>query len=111
MTHRCGCLPENESALHRRDWFRRAGAGGMSLLMAGVLADLARAAEGPLAVDPLAPRAPHFGPRAKRVIFLYMSGGVSHVESFDPKPQLVADHGKSINIDDPFAAQRSHQPL
>ncbi len=38
--------------------------------------------------DPLAPRAPHFPGKAKRVIFLFMTGGVSHVDSFDPKPAL-----------------------
>src|SRR5688572_1187671 len=37
------------------------------------------------AFNPLAPRPPHFGGRAKRVIFMYMSGGVSHMDSFDPK--------------------------
>src|SRR2546428_10681490 len=40
--------------------------------------------------DGLAPRAPHFPPRAKRVIFINCSGGVSHVETFDPKPSLGA---------------------
>jgi hypothetical protein len=44
--------------------------------------------------NPLAPRTPHFSPRAKRVIFLYMSGGVSHLDTFDPKPRLVEDAGK-----------------
>ena len=44
--------------------------------------------------NPLAPRPPHFPAKAKRVIFLYMSGGVSHVDSFDPKPKLISDHGK-----------------
>lgn len=39
--------------------------------------------------DPLAPRAPHFPGKAKRVIFLFMTGGVSHVDSFDPKPALA----------------------
>ena len=48
--------------------------------------------------DPLAPRASHFPPKAKRVIFLYMSGGVSHVESWDPKPKLVADGGKTVSV-------------
>ena len=42
----------------------------------------------------LAPRAPHFPGKAKRVIFLYMTGGVSHLDSFDPKPKLKADGGK-----------------
>ncbi len=62
---------------------------GGSLLMPAILRDL-MAAE-----NPLAPRAPHFPPKAKRVIFLYMSGGFSHVETFDPKPKLLADRGKT----------------
>ena len=45
-------------------------------------------------VDPLAPHKPHFKPRAKSVIFLYMSGGVSHMDSFDPKPELAKLDGK-----------------
>ncbi|MFM7843099.1 MAG: DUF1501 domain-containing protein, partial [Planctomycetota bacterium] len=49
-------------------------------------------------LDPLAPKPSHFPAKAKRVIFLFMSGGVSHVESFDPKPKLVADAGKKIPI-------------
>lgn len=44
--------------------------------------------------NPLAPRAPHFTPRAKRVIFLAMQGGPSHVDTFDHKPQLTRDNGK-----------------
>src|SRR5437773_7018199 len=39
--------------------------------------------------NPLAPKAPHFPGTAKRVIFIYLSGGASHVDSFDPKPQLA----------------------
>lgn len=49
--------------------------------------------------DPFAARTPHFTPRAKRVIFMFMTGGVSHVDSFDPKPDLVADAGKTISVD------------
>ncbi len=44
--------------------------------------------------NPLAPKAPHFPGKAKRVIFLYMSGGVSHVDSFDPKPRLLEERQK-----------------
>lgn len=44
-----------------------------------------------------APKAPHFKPRAKRVIFLFMQGGPSHVDTFDYKPRLEADHGKPSN--------------
>ncbi|MFP6620476.1 MAG: DUF1501 domain-containing protein, partial [Pirellulaceae bacterium] len=46
------------------------------------------------AFDPLKPRQPHFQPRAKSVIFLYMDGGVSHVDSFDPKPMLNKHNGQ-----------------
>jgi len=45
--------------------------------------------------SPLAPKPPHFPAKAKRIIFLCMQGGPSHVDSFDYKPQLQADHGKS----------------
>ncbi len=47
--------------------------------------------------DPLAPKPPHFPGKAKRVIFLYLSGGVSHVDTFDHKPRLFADGGKRLN--------------
>jgi hypothetical protein len=47
----------------------------------------------------LAPKAPHFPARAKRVIFLHMSGGVSHIDTFDPKPKLIADRGKTVQKD------------
>src|SRR5215510_5723355 len=80
----CGCS--------RRHAIRSLAAG--SLLLPGIISQLL-ADEGPEALtDPLAPRQPHFAPRAKRVILLYMSGGVSHVDTFDPKPRLVADHGR-----------------
>lgn len=80
--------------------FIRSMVGG-SVLLPGLVSQLlaedgARSAP----VDPLLPRAPHFTPKAKRVIFLYMSGGVSHVDSWDPKPKLFADAGKSIAVDE-----------
>ncbi|MCA9201194.1 MAG: DUF1501 domain-containing protein [Planctomycetales bacterium] len=56
--------------------------------------------------DPLAPRDPHFAPRAKNVIFLFMTGGVSHVDTFDPKPALHRDHGKEIKADHPEIKDR-----
>jgi hypothetical protein len=68
---------------------------GSSLLLPGILSELL-AAEARRSDDPMAPRAPHFTPKAKRVIFLYMSGGVSHVDTFDPKPKLFADHGNKF---------------
>ncbi len=46
-------------------------------------------------ISPLAPRQPHFTPRAKNVIFLYMDGGPSHVDTFDYKPALEKYNGKT----------------
>lgn len=47
---------------------------------------------------PLAPRPPHFAPKARNVIFLYMDGGPSQVDTFDPKPRLLAEHGKPFAL-------------
>ena len=60
--------------------------------------------------DPLAPRAPHFPGKAKRVIFLFMTGGVSHLESFDPKPRLAADARQAAQGPDPAAAAVQVRP-
>ena len=87
-------------SLSRRGFVRSAVAG--SLLMRGILGELL-AADSP---DPLAPKKPHHAPKAKSVIFLFMSGGVSHVDSFDPKPKLTADHGKSVTLDHPETRNR-----
>ena len=64
------------------------GFGGLALL--ALMAEKAAAAPS----NPLAARPPHFKARAKNVIFLYMDGGPSQVDTFDPKPRLQADHGK-----------------
>ena len=66
-----------------------------SVVMPGVFAQLLADAAGAVDADPLAPKAPHFPGRAKRVIFLFMTGGVSHLDSFDPKPRLFADADRS----------------
>src|SRR6185295_2716962 len=50
------------------------------------------------AVDPLAPRAPHHTPRAKSIIFLFMDGGVSHIDSFDPKPRVDKETGLPLPL-------------
>ncbi len=73
-----------------------------SLLAGGLLSELLAADS----ADPLAPKKPHFGAKAKSVIFLFMSGGVSHVDSFDPKPKLIADHGKQVTFDHPETKDR-----
>ena len=83
----------------RREVLQRAVGGFGAIALSGMLADESPANEGNSSADPLAPKKPHHVPRAKRVIFLYMTGGVSHVDSFDPKPKLFANHGKEITVD------------
>jgi len=56
--------------------------------------------------DPLAPRSSHFPARARQVIFLFMTGGVSHVDTFDPKPRLSQDVGKEVKLDHPEIRNR-----
>ena len=71
---------------------------GGSLLLPGIVSELL-AADGDFAgADPLAPKRPHFAARARRMIFINLSGGVSHVDSFDYKPKLIADHNKSYQV-------------
>jgi Protein of unknown function (DUF1501) len=79
----------------RREWLARTACGFGSLALAGLAASDARAG-----TNPLAPKAPPFPPRAKRVIFLFMQGGVSHVDSYDYKPRLEKDDGKQLAFDD-----------
>jgi hypothetical protein len=76
----------------RRDVLRRAGAGFGSLALAALLAD--ESVGGGTPRDSLAARTPPLPARARRVIFLFMPGGPSQVDTFDPKPTLRRDHGK-----------------
>ncbi|QDV35296.1 DUF1501 domain-containing protein [Tautonia plasticadhaerens] len=86
----------------RRQLLKTSAVGFGHLALAALLADEARARPPEAdAADPLAPRAPHFEARAKRVIFLFMKGGPSHLDTFDPKPQLTRDHGKPLPFDKP----------
>ncbi len=83
----------------RRTFLQSAVAG--SLLFPGIVQSLLADSD-----DPLAPREPHFPAKAKRVIFLFMTGGVSHVDTFDPKPALTRDHGLEIKADHPEIKDR-----
>jgi len=82
----------------RRAALQRLGCGFGYLALAGLAAQQqVRAAAVP---NPLAPKPTHFPAKAKRVIFLFMQGGVSHVDSFDYKPRLLADDGKMMDFAD-----------
>ena len=86
--------------LSRRTLLERTAVGFGSLALASMLADES-SADTPSA-NPLAAKPSHFPARAKRIIFLLMSGGPSQVDTFDPKPLLTRDHGKPF----PFAKPR-----
>ncbi len=69
-----------------------------STLMPGLLSQLMAEERGTPSSDPLAPKEPHFPAKAKRVIFIFSNGGVSHMDSFDFKPQLFKADGKLTGI-------------
>jgi hypothetical protein len=84
----CGC------GTSRREFLSRAGTGFGMLALASMLKQESLLAQD--AAHPLAPRTVHFAPRAKSVIFLFMSGGPSHVDLFDYKPDLIRLAGQPI---------------
>jgi hypothetical protein len=81
----------------RREMLRSSAVGFGSLALASLLGETASAADD----NPLAAKAPHHPARAQRVIFLFMKGGPSHVDTFDPKPLLTRDDGKPLPFDKP----------
>jgi hypothetical protein len=87
------------SRLPRRQFLKSAVAG--SVVFPGIVQQLLAKQKGSLTS-----RDSHFPAKAKRVIFLFMTGGVSHVDTFDPKPALIRDHGKEIKADHPEIKDR-----
>ena len=84
--------------LFRRREVLRSMVGG-SLLMPGILSELlSSSATAAPANDPLAPKPSHHPPKAKRVIFIFSNGGVSHMDTFDPKPELMKADGKKTGV-------------
>jgi Protein of unknown function (DUF1501) len=86
--------------LSRRQWLANTGCGFGSLALAGLASANPDRKGGGVTANPFAAKSPHFTPKAKRVIFLFMQGGVSQVDSFDHKPRLDKDDGKQMPFDD-----------
>jgi hypothetical protein len=82
--------PPDYRGISRREMLRQTSLGFGSLAMAGLLQGRSYGA--------LPIGQPHFRPKVKHVIFAYMSGGVSHVDSFDPKPELAKRHGQPMPV-------------
>ena len=87
-----------QSLFSRRELLKKSAVGFGNLALLSMLNDEAQASK---SKDPLAPKEPHFTPRAKRVIFLFMKGGPSHMDTFDYKPQLQKYDGKPLPFDKP----------
>ncbi|HYG76463.1 MAG TPA: DUF1501 domain-containing protein [Planctomycetota bacterium] len=87
-------LSTNDVVHSRREFLARCGMGMGSLGLMSLLAqtESARADE----ISPLAPKKPHFKAKAKHVIHIFLNGGLSHVDSFDPKPALAKYEGKPL---------------
>ncbi|MFM7261134.1 MAG: DUF1501 domain-containing protein, partial [bacterium] len=90
--HHCGRFHAVEPT--RRDMLRVMGGGFGMIAFAGLFGRAARADDAQRLLDARALDATHVRPRARSVIFLYMDGGPSQVDTFDPKPRLDEFHGK-----------------
>jgi hypothetical protein len=87
----------------RREFLGRCGLGfgmfGLATLLAPQLAGAVLPGTSAIGQSPLAPRAPQFPARAKRVLHIFANGGPSHVDTFDPKPELARLHGQPLPMD------------
>src|ERR1043165_1433859 len=83
---------QDRKVITRRWFFEQCGVGLGAIALGALFRQQGSAA--PASNNPLAPRAPHFKPRAKRVIYLFQAGGPSHLELFDNKPELAKWDGK-----------------
>jgi hypothetical protein len=91
MAH-CGKF--QKPPLTRRDMLARCANGFGGIAMASMLANETAAKP----TNPLAPKKPHFAPKAKSIIFLYMDGGPASMDTFDPKPRLTKENGKPFGM-------------
>jgi hypothetical protein len=89
---------EDLQAITRRALLKQASYGMGGLALSSLLFEGALAASPPGSTrnDPMAPRLPHFAPKAKRVIFLFMAGAPSQIDLLDPKPELKKFHGEPV---------------
>src|SRR5690242_13482367 len=90
----CASRPHVQRPTSRREFLLRAG-GGFGALALSYLLDREQLFAS-TAPDPLAPRPSQFAAKAKSVIFLFMEGGPSHLDTFDPKPTLTRLHGQKL---------------
>ena len=97
-------LPSRVSGVSRRQWLQQSALGFGALALAGMRADQ-------VAADPLSPAATHIPARAKRIIFLFMQGGQSQMDLFDPKPRLRELDGQPVDPSKPGGARWKGSPF
>src|SRR5689334_6475300 len=88
--------PPSDAYASRREFLRRAGGGFGLVALAGLLQQEKLLGEAPDPRHPLAPRAGHLPAKAKSVIWLFMNGGPSHVDTWDYKPELARRDGQEL---------------
>ena len=96
----CHCGQLAAPAVTRREMLVQCANGFGAIALMALLGDksFAGLARQPAPPGPLAPRSPHYAPKARNVIFLYMDGGPSQVDTFDPKPLLQKEHGQPFKM-------------
>src|ERR1700676_4222343 len=97
--------PHYRPARTRREFFTRTGSGLASIALAQRLREDPLGAASSPAADPMAAKKPHHPPTAKSIIWLFMEGGPSHIDLFDPKPLLTKLNGKPV----PDSIGKPHQ--
>src|SRR5438876_200518 len=95
MTKQQHFLNDYRNQITRRWFFKECGVGLGAIALSSLLSESSASGAGKIiGTNPLAPKKPHFAPKAKRVIFLFMAGAPSHLEMFDYKPELAKWDGK-----------------
>lgn len=98
-------MHDNIPVCSRRSLLRTTACGFGSLAWSAMMSQ----AENVASQNTLAQKTPHHRPKAKRIIFLFMSGGPSHVDSFDPKPILSRENGRMMHFNDPRSVAKTGQ--
>src|SRR5256885_535655 len=95
-------LTKSNPPISRRALLRQVSCGFGTLGLVGLFSDLGSVLARTEPVNPMAPKGPHFAPRAKKIIFLFMHGGPSSIDTFDPKPRLIKDNDKPLPFKRPL---------
>src|SRR5947208_11326787 len=88
----------SRAGVSRREMLCKCANGFGGLALAYLVADKIASAAALAERNPLAPRLPHYEPKARSVISLFMDGGPSQIDTFDPKPRLTAEHGQPFKM-------------